>query len=64
MDLAGSNGAGEYEPSGPRPIKQLSRDVINQIAAAEVSQSGRHLLSSTRPRLITEDHAQDRDRIC
>jgi hypothetical protein len=26
-----------YEPAGPRPIKKLSKDVINQIAAAEVS---------------------------
>jgi hypothetical protein len=26
----------EYEPAGPKPIKQLSKDVINQIAAAEV----------------------------
>ena len=26
----------EYEPAGPRPIKKLSTDVINQIAAAEV----------------------------
>jgi hypothetical protein len=26
----------EYEPQGPRPIKKLSNDVINQIAAAEV----------------------------
>ncbi|ORY35398.1 putative DNA binding protein [Naematelia encephala] len=27
---------GEYEPSGPRPIEKLSKDVINQIAAAEI----------------------------
>jgi hypothetical protein len=27
----------EYEPKGPRPIIKLSNDVINQIAAAEVS---------------------------
>lgn len=27
----------EYEPAGPRPIKKLSKDVINQIAAAEVN---------------------------
>ena len=27
----------EYEPKGPRPIKKLSTDVINSIAAAEVS---------------------------
>lgn len=26
----------EYEPAGPRPIKKLSKDVVNQIAAAEV----------------------------
>jgi hypothetical protein len=26
-----------YEPAGPKPIKKLSKDVINQIAAAEVS---------------------------
>jgi len=26
----------EYEPAGPKPIKRLSKDVINQIAAAEV----------------------------
>lgn len=25
-----------YEPAGPRPIKKLSKDVVNQIAAAEV----------------------------
>lgn len=25
-----------FEPQGPRPIKKLSNDVINQIAAAEV----------------------------
>jgi hypothetical protein len=28
---------GNYEPAGPKPIKKLSKDVINQIAAAEVS---------------------------
>lgn len=27
----------EYEPKGPKPIRKLSKDVINQIAAAEVS---------------------------
>jgi len=27
----------EFEPQGPRPIRQLSQDVVNQIAAAEVS---------------------------
>jgi hypothetical protein len=26
----------EYEPAGPKPIKKLSKDVVNQIAAAEV----------------------------
>ncbi|EIW67366.1 hypothetical protein TREMEDRAFT_69817 [Tremella mesenterica DSM 1558] len=26
----------EHEPKGPRPIKKLSKDVINQIAAAEI----------------------------
>jgi len=26
----------EYEPAGPKPIKRLSKDVVNQIAAAEV----------------------------
>ena len=31
-------GASEsYEPPGPKPIKKLSRDVVNQIAAAEVN---------------------------
>ncbi|WVQ82016.1 hypothetical protein IAT38_004144 [Cryptococcus sp. DSM 104549] len=28
--------AQSYEPSGPKPIKKLSKDVINQIAAAEI----------------------------
>jgi DNA mismatch repair ATPase MutL len=28
----------EYEPAGPKPIKKLSKDVVNQIAAAEVGQ--------------------------
>ena len=31
----------QYEPQGPRPIRQLSQDVVNQIAAAEVSRQGR-----------------------
>ena len=26
----------EYEPAGPKPIRKLSKDVVNQIAAAEV----------------------------
>lgn len=26
----------EYVPAGPKPIRPLSKDVINQIAAAEV----------------------------
>ena len=34
-----SGGLAEYEPKGPRPIKKLSTDVINSIAAAEVSGS-------------------------
>lgn len=33
MDASDHN---EYEPVGPRPIQKLSKDVINQIAAAEV----------------------------
>jgi hypothetical protein len=32
----------EYEPLGPRPIKRLSKDVINQIAAAEVGPHCHH----------------------
>ena len=33
----------EYEPEGPKPIKKLSKDVVNQIAAAEASP--RHIAS-------------------
>ena len=32
----GTHGEAEYTPVGPRPIKKLSNDVINQIAAAEI----------------------------
>ncbi|OCF38700.1 DNA mismatch repair protein MLH1 [Kwoniella heveanensis CBS 569] len=32
----GSEGIEVFEPAGPRPIKKLTKDVINQIAAAEI----------------------------
>lgn len=35
----------DYEPAEPKPIKKLSKDVINQIAAAEVC--GRQLDSNS-----------------
>jgi len=46
----------EYEPAGPKPIRKLSKDVVNQIAAAEVrpfQRTPQHDLtsrSSTDPR--------------
>ena len=40
----GGLSAEEFVPQGPKPIKKLSKDVINQIAAAEVSS-----LSTGRP---------------
>ena len=33
-EVAGANQ--NYEPAGPKPIKKLSKAVVNQIAAAEV----------------------------
>lgn len=56
VDQAGSPEVGaerEFEPQGPRPIKKLSNDVINQIAAAEVGDSS----LSTTAQLEQEENA-------
>nr|XP_019006828.1 DNA mismatch repair protein MLH1 [Kwoniella mangroviensis CBS 8507]OCF70289.1 DNA mismatch repair protein MLH1 [Kwoniella mangroviensis CBS 8507] len=36
VDSAPPVGEVEYEPQGPKPIRKLTKDVINQIAAAEI----------------------------
>lgn len=36
MDIDLQPEVGEIEPEGPKPIRKLTKDVINQIAAAEV----------------------------
>ena len=36
MDLDEAGPSERYEPAGPKPIRKLSKDVVNHIAAAEV----------------------------
>jgi hypothetical protein len=47
----------DYEPAGPKPIKKLSKDVINQIAAAEVSLVALPDISPFNVQLTRVDHS-------